>query len=305
MPNNKPSIPKNQGEQMNDYLENPKKIHSEIINALKAVSVFVIPAAGLFLFNIAIYSYKSVYFSTFHLPFIPLESSLWLDIVQNKTLVILLLTLLFFAIGFIVGGIFLFRHSLEKIATQEFSWSLFIATFVLLSPFIFSLNGLALSTQILLIVVYTFFIPFVFTKHFHNGIHLFRYILPKRFFLEKKEKMVLHDIAFIILGITYLFIIFIIFIIMMEYVAGQLGRFHAHEKEQLMLSGKYLTMPEHIRVNNESLYLESCDYKKCLGYQPIAIGNDTVIQPRFFSVNEINFLNPEIVQENEVDFDLL
>lgn len=285
---------------MSDYLENPQKIHSDIINALKAVSVLVIPAAGLFLFNIAIFSYKTAYFNTFHLPFIPLESSLWLDVVQNKTLVILMLTLLFFAIGFIVGGIFMFRHSLEKIANQEFSWPLFIATFALLSPFIFSLQGLAFGTQILMIIIYTFLIPFVFTKHFHNGLHHASRLLPKRFLLQKKEKAVLHDISFIILGITYLFIIFILFILLMEFVAAQLGQYHARGKEQVMISGEFLKMPEHIRVGTTSLYLEGCDYKKCVGYQPIAYGDDVIIEPRFFTVHEINFLNPEILEDSVI-----
>lgn len=281
---------------MSDYLNNPHKIHSDIMNALKTVAILIIPAAGLFLFNIAIYSYKMAYFDTFHLPFIPLESSLWLDVVQNKTLVILLITLLFFAIGFIVGGIFMFRHTIEKISAQEFSWPIFIATFALLSPFIFSLPGLAVSTQVLIILLYAFFIPFVFTKHFHNGLHYFSKILPHKFFLEKKEKTVLHDISFIILGITYLFIIFILFILLMEFVAGRLGEYHAKAKEKVMLSGDFLTMPEHIRIGQDSIYLEGCDYKKCVGYQPIQKGENTIIQPRFFTVQEINFLNPEVFQ---------
>lgn len=281
---------------MSDYLENPKKIHSDIMNALKAISVLIIPAAALFLFNIAIYAYKMAYFDTFHLPFIPLETSLWFDIVQNKTLVILLITLLFFALGFIVGGIFMFRHSIEKISAQEFSWPVFIATFMLLSPFIFSLSGITISIKALMILSYAFFIPFIFTKHFHNGLHYLSRILPRQFFLEKKEKAVLHDISFIILGITYLFIIFILFVLLMEFVAGKLGEYHAKEKEKVMLSGAYLTMPEHIRVGHDSIYLEGCDYKKCLGYQSIPKGEDTTIQPRFFTVQEINFLNPEIIQ---------
>lgn len=288
---------------MSDYLNNPQKIHSDIMNALKAVSVLIIPAAGLFLFNIAIYTYKMAYFDTFHLPFIPLESSLWLDVVQNKTLVILLITLLFFAIGFIVGGVFMFRHSIEKVSAQEFSWPVFIATFTLLSPFVFSLPGLAVSTQVLIILLYAFFIPFVFTKHFHNGLHHFSKILPRKFFLEKKEKAVLHDISFIILGITYLFIIFILFILLMEFVASKLGEYHAKEKEKIMLSGAYLTMPNHIRIGNDSIYLEGCDYKKCVGYQPIQKGEDTIIQPRFFTVQEINFLNPETIEDGIVTFE--
>lgn len=286
---------------MSDYLENPKKVHSDIINALKAVAILVVPAAGLFLFNIAIFSYKSAYFATFHLSFIPLESSLWLDVVQNKTLVILLLTLLFFAIGFIVGGIFMCRHSLEKVTNQEFSWPLFIATFALLSPFIFSLKGLSTFTQILMIVTYTFGIPFVFTKHFHNLLHKARHFLPKQLFLEKKEKAVLHDISFIILGITYLFIVFILFILLMEFVAAQLGRQHAHEKEQIMISGEFTKLPEHISVRGVSLYLEGCDYKKCLGYQRITQNDDVVIKPKFFSVTDIHFINPEILEEQSIE----
>lgn len=279
---------------MNDYLDNPKKIHSDIINALKAISVLVIPAAALFLFNIAIYAYKMAYFSTFHLPFIPIESSLWLDVVENKTLVILLLTLLFFAIGIITAGVFLFRHSLEKIANQEFSWSLFIATFVLLSPFIFSLHGLSLSTQVLMIVLYALPIPFLFTKHFHITLHHLSHLLPEKLHMQKKEKAVLHDIAFIILGITYLFVIFIMFILLMESVAGRLGAYHAKEVESIMRSKSFEHLPEHIKVNGTSLYLEACDARKCLGYQAITENNETVIQPRFFTVYEIDFINPEV-----------
>ncbi|OYQ73171.1 hypothetical protein [Wohlfahrtiimonas sp. G9077] len=279
---------------MNDYLDHPKKIHSDIINALKAISVLVIPAAALFLFNIAIYAYKMAYFSTFHLPFIPIESSLWLDVVENKTLVILLLTLLFFAIGIITAGIFLFRHSLEKIANQEFSWSLFIATFVLLSPFIFSLHGLSLSTQVVMIVLYALLIPFLFTKHFHITLHHLSRLLPPKFHMQKKEKAVLHDVAFIILGITYLFVIFIIFILLMESVAGHLGTYHAKAVESTMLSTSFDHLPQHIKVNGTSLYLEACDARKCLGYQAITDGKQTVIQPRFFTVYEIDFINPEV-----------
>ncbi|MBS7829094.1 hypothetical protein J7554_08140 [Wohlfahrtiimonas chitiniclastica] len=279
---------------MNDYLDNPKKIHSDIINALKAISVLVIPAAALFLFNIAIYAYKMAYFSTFHLPFIPIESSLWLDVVENKTLVILLLTLLFFAIGIITAGVFLFRHSLEKIANQEFSWSLFIATFVLLSPFIFSLHGLSLSTQVLMIVLYALLIPFLFTKHFHITLHHLSHLLPEKFHMQKKEKAVLHDIAFIILGITYLFVIFIMFILLMESVAGRLGTYHAKEVESIMRSNSFEHLPEHIKVNGTSLYLEACDARKCLGYQAVIKNNQTVIQPKFFTVYEIDFINPEV-----------
>lgn len=218
---------------MSDYLENPRKIHSDIMNALKAVAILIIPAAGLFLFNIAIYAYKMAYFDTFHLPFIPLESSLWLDVVQNKTLVILLITLLFFAIGFIVAGVFMFRHSIEKISSQEFSWPVFIATFTLLSPFVFSLPGIAVSTQVLIIILYAFFIPFVFTNHFHNGLHYISKLLPRRMLLQKKEKAVLHDVSFILIGITYLFIIFILFILLMEFVASKLGEYHAKKKKKL------------------------------------------------------------------------
>ena len=246
---------------MSDLLENPQKIHSDIINALKAVSVIIIPAAGLFLFNIAMYSYKSAYFATFHLPFIPLESSLWLDVVQNKTLVILLLTLLFFAIGFIIGGI-------------------------MMLPIGF---------------VYAFFIPFAFTRHFHDLLHHASKLLPHFFFLKKKEKAVLHDLAFIILGVTYLFIIFTLFILLMEFVAAKLGVYHAQEKEQIMLSGEFIKMQEHILVGKDSIYLEGCDYKKCVGYQPIKKSDgDIIIQPRFFTVNEINFLNPETIEDGVI-----
>lgn len=288
---------------MSDYLENPKKIHSDIINALKAVSVIIIPAAGLFLFNIAMYSYKMAYFNTFNLPFIPLESSLWLDVVQNKTLVILLLTLLFFTIGFIVGGIFMFRHSIEKISAQEFSWPVAFATFLLLSPFIFSLPGIAFSTRLAIVVIYAFFIPFAFTRHFHDLLHHASKLLPKFFFLKKQEKAVLHDVSFIILGVTYLFVIFTLFILLMEFVAGKLGEYHAKEKEKVMLSGSFKLLPEHILVGKDSIYLEGCDYKKCVGYQPIQKGEDTIIQPRFFTVNEINFLNPETIEDSIVTFE--
>lgn len=286
---------------MSDLLENPQKIHSDIINALKAVSVIIIPAAGLFLFNIAMYSYKSAYFATFHLPFIPLESSLWLDVVQNKTLVILLLTLLFFAIGFIIGGIFMFRHSIEKVTAQEFSWPVSIATFLLLSPFIFSLPGITFGVRFLIIILYAFFIPFAFTRHFHDLLHHASKLLPHFFFLKKKEKAVLHDLAFIILGVTYLFIIFTLFILLMEFVAAKLGVYHAQEKEQIMLSGEFIKMQEHILVGKDSIYLEGCDYKKCVGYQPIKKSDgDIIIQPRFFTVNEINFLNPETIEDGVI-----
>lgn len=285
---------------MSDYLENPQKIHSDIINALKAVSVIIIPAAGLFLFNIAMYSYKMAYFDTFNLPFIPLESSIWLDVVQNKTLVILLLTLLFFVIGFIVGGIFMFRHSIEKVSSQEFSWPVAFATFLLLSPFIFSLPGIAFATRLSIVIIYAFFIPFAFTRHFHDLLHHASKLLPKFFFLKKKEKAVLHDVAFIILGVTYLFVVFTLFILLMEFVAGKLGEYHAREKEQIMLSGDFKLMPEHILVNRISIYLEGCDSRRCVGYQTTKIGKDTIIQPRFFTVDEINFLNPETIEDGVI-----
>ena len=80
---------------MSDLLENPQKIHSDIINALKAVSVIIIPAAGLFLFNIAMYSYKSAYFATFHLPFIPLESSYYLLYYFSQSVLLLAVSLCF------------------------------------------------------------------------------------------------------------------------------------------------------------------------------------------------------------------
>lgn len=289
---------------MSDYLENPQKVHSDIINALKAVAVLIVPAAGLFLFNIAIFSYKSAYFATFHLPFIPLESSLWVDVVQNKTLVVLLLTLLFFAIGLIVGGIFMFRHSLEKVANQEFSWPIFIATFALLSPFIFTLQGISTLTKIVVVVLYTFVIPFAFTKHFHDFLHSLRSFLPKKMFLEKKEQVVLHDISFIILGITYLFIIFILFILLMEFVAGQLGHHRARDTEQVMISGEFIKMPEHVVVKGISMYLEGCDSRKCLGYERLTWGDDVVIQPHFFSVTDINFINPEILVEQSIELEV-
>ena len=89
----------------------------------------------------------------------------------------------------------------------------------------------------------------------------------------------------------------------MEFVASKLGEYHAKEKEKIMLSGAYLTMPNHIRIGNDSIYLEGCDYKKCVGYQPIQKGEDTIIQPRFFTVQEINFLNPETIEDGIVTFE--
>lgn len=84
----------------------------------------------------------------------------------------------------------------------------------------------------------------------------------------------------------------------MESVAARLGEYHAKEKEATMLSGEYLTMPEHIKVGQTSLYLEGCDYKKCLGYQLIALPNhDLKVQPKFFQVEEINFMNPEVIED--------
>lgn len=282
---------------MSDYLNNPQKIHSDIMNALKSVAIFIIPAAGLFLFNIAIYSYKMSYYGTFHLTFIPLETSLWFDLVDNKTLVILLLSMIFFAIALIIGVIYLLRHSVEKIAQQQFSWPLFLATFLLLSPFIFSLSGISLTVQIVSIIIYALLIPFVFTRHFHTAIHHVKRSLQRKNINEVKEKAVLHEIAFMILGVTYLFIAFILFTLFTEFTAGKLGQYQALEKENIMLSGEFLTMPEHVRIGQDSIYLEGCDYKKCVGYQAIKKGEDTIIQPRFFTVQEINFLNPEIFQQ--------
>lgn len=281
---------------MSDYLNNPQKIHADIINALKAISIFIIPAAGLFLFNISIYSYKMSYYGAFHLTFIPLETSLWFDLVDNKILVMLLLSMIFFAIALIIGITYLFRHSVEKIAKQQFSWPLFLATFLLLSPFIFSLNGISLTIQITLIIVYALLIPFIFTRQFHTAMYHVQCSLQRKNTSEIKEKAVLHDVAFIILGATYLFVIFILFTLLTEFTAGKLGQYQAAEKEKIMLSGAFLVMPEHIRVSQDSIYLEGCDYKKCLGYQPINKNGQTIIQPRFFTIQEINFINPEIIE---------
>lgn len=152
----------------------------------------------------------------------------------------------------------------------------------------------------MIILIYAFLIPFLFTRHFHIFIVKIRNLHPKRRKqVQTKEEIVLHDISFITLGITYLFIVFILFVLLMESVAERLGQFHAKEKVEIMISSAFKDLPEHVRVNGTSLYLEGCDYKKCLGYEPIRHKDDTIIHPKFFSVNDIQFINPEIIQTSE------